>query len=141
MKKIFSMIVITLFLSVAFTGVAFAARGGMPEAHGATGAEFGAAVSGLAQEDPAGLVEHVTGCDAEVETADEAEAMGMPAAHDLTGAEFGEAVSGLAQEDAGALADHVSGNAQGMPAAHELSGYEFGQKVRSNAPISDHVRR
>ncbi len=33
---------------------------GMPEAHGLTGEEFGAAVSGLAKTDPAALVEHVS---------------------------------------------------------------------------------
>ena len=134
MKKLVSLFVLTVFLSVAFTGVAFAAQGGMPGAHGVTGQEFGELVSGLAQTDPAALVAHITGCCPEAET----EAMGLPAAHDMTGAEFGAAVS---QMYPGALADHVSSYAQGMPAAHGLSGYDFGQAVRSNAPMADHVRR
>jgi hypothetical protein len=137
MKKLVSLIVLTVILSVAFTGVVFAAQGGMPGAHGVDGETFGGLVSDLAQEDPAALVEHITGCYTEAD----AEAMGMPGAHGLTGAEFGAAVSALAQMDPGALADHVSGNAQGKPAAHGVSGYAFGQWVRSMAPISDHVRR
>jgi uncharacterized surface protein with fasciclin (FAS1) repeats len=133
MKKLVSLIVLTVVLSLAFTGVVFATRGGMPEAHGVPGRDFGAAVSGLAQEDPAALVEHVTGCCPEVEMETETETMGLPGAHGLTGAEFGAAVSALAQMDPGALADHVSGNAQGKPAAHGVDGRTFGGLVSAKA--------
>lgn len=139
MKKLFGICLITMFLLVGFTGAAFAARGGMPEAHGVDGRTFGEAVSEKAQEYPGAVADHVTGCCPEAE--DEAEAKGMPAAHGVDGRTFGELVSALAQEDPGELADHVSANAQGIPALHGMSGYEFGQAVRSNAPISDHLKR
>lgn len=42
-------------------GAASAAKGGMPAAHGVDGKTFGAAVSGLAQTNPAALAEHVRG--------------------------------------------------------------------------------
>jgi hypothetical protein len=109
MKKLVSLIVLTVVLSVAFTGVAFAAQGGMPGAHGVDGETFGGLVSELAQENPAGLVEHVTGCCPEVEMEMETEAMGMPAAHGVDGKTFGGLVSALAQMDPAALVAHIKG--------------------------------
>jgi hypothetical protein len=49
MNKLFNVVVITMFLLVAFTGVVFAAQGGMPAAHGVDGKTFGEMVSELAQ--------------------------------------------------------------------------------------------
>ena len=109
MKIFVTLIVLTVILSVAFTGAVFAERGGMPEAHGVPGRDFGAAVSELAQEDPAALVEHVTGCCPEVEIEMETESMGLPAAHGVDGRTFGGLVSALAQTDPAALVAHIKG--------------------------------
>ena len=137
MKKLLSLFVLTVVLSVAFTGAAFAARGGMPAAHGVEGPPygpaFGEAVSELAQDYPGAVADHVTGCCPEAE----AEAMGMPAAHGVEGPPygptFGEAVSELAQKYPGAVADHVTGccpeaeaEAMGMPATHGVEGPPYG---------------
>jgi hypothetical protein len=113
MNKLFNVVVITMFLLVAFTGVAFAAQGGMPGAHGVDGPPygpaFGKAVSELAQEDPAALVEHVTGCCPDVEVETETEGMGLPAAHGVDGKTFGGLVSALAQTDPATLVAHIKG--------------------------------
>ena len=62
MKKFLVMLVVVL-LVMAFAAPAFAfPGGGMPGAHGVDGRAFGGAVSGLAQEAPLGLAEHVSGC-------------------------------------------------------------------------------
>jgi hypothetical protein len=144
--------------------------GGMPAAHGLTGEDFGAAVSGLAQTDPEALAEHVSSKpdtpngDPEALEADESDmAGGMPAAHGLTGEDFGAAVSGLAQTDPEALVAHVSikpdtpnsdpeapepdesDMAGGIPAAHSLAGEDFGEAVSGLAQtdpgaLTEHVR-
>ena len=88
-----------LALTFGFAGTTLAAAGGMPEAHGAYGSDFGAAVSSTAQISPGALAEHTSG----------GRAGGMPGAHGVDGAAFGGAVSGLAQSSPGAIAGHVSG--------------------------------
>ena len=53
---------IVVVMVMALAAPAFAARGGMPAAHGVDGRTFGGVVSGLAQTDPLGLAEHVSSC-------------------------------------------------------------------------------
>jgi hypothetical protein len=110
MKKLVSLIALTVILSVAFTGVVFAA-GGIPGAHGLDGQTFGGAVSGLAQTDPAALVAHIledwVGLD--VDEMGMPEGLGMPAAHGVDGKTFGGLVSALAQMDPAALVAHIRG--------------------------------
>lgn len=124
MKKLFSTVVITMFLLVAFTGAAFAAQGGMPAAHGVEGPPFGPAfgeaVSDLAQEYPGAVADHVTDdcLGVEVDIMGMPETPGLPAAHKVTGAEFGAAVSAWAQTDPFGLVEHVGGRA---PATDYLS--------------------
>lgn len=62
MKKTVVVLVLVLLLTLAFTSIAYAAPGGMPELHEVDGRTFGEVVSGLAQMDPLALVEHVLGC-------------------------------------------------------------------------------
>jgi hypothetical protein len=62
MKKRLTMLLSASALAVAvIAGPAMAAPGGAPAAHGATGPEFGKAVSALATTDPAALAAHVSG--------------------------------------------------------------------------------
>ena len=91
MKKVIIGVTLVVALSavLAGTSIAFAAPGGMPGAHGMTGAEFGAAVS-----ENAPIADHAS-----------SGAQGKPAAHGLSGSEFGAAVSAAAP-----INDHVSGN-------------------------------
>ena len=59
----FSICVLALVIALAIgIPAAFAEKGGMPAAHGLPGAEFGAAVSELAQSGPGAVAEHVSGC-------------------------------------------------------------------------------
>ena len=74
--------------------------GGMPAAHGVSGRDFGAAVSGLAKTYPGAIAEHVTGC---------VMVGGLPAAHGVDGRTFGGLVSGLAKTDPAALVAHILG--------------------------------
>jgi hypothetical protein len=93
--------------------------GGMPAAHGLTGAEFGAEVSNLAQSAPGAVAEHVAAVKGDVESEEEEEEEeeeeasemggGMPAAHGISGEEFGAAVSEMAESAPGAVAEHVKG--------------------------------
>jgi hypothetical protein len=137
-----SIIAVILLFSVS----AFAMSGGMPGAHGVDGKTFGAAVSGLAQEDPAALVDHVSGMKGSLDEEPEgAMSGGMPGAHNMTGQEFGATVSNLAKSGPGAVAEHVankpeitdmSGMAGGMPAAHGVDGKTFGAAVSGLAQES-----
>ena len=97
MKKISMSVVLAVMLAVMVFGSALAAPGGTPGAHGVSGKDFGAAVSGLAQSAPGAIAGHVSNSG------------GMPAAHGVSGKDFGAAVSGLAQSAPGAIAGHVSG--------------------------------
>lgn len=112
MRKFYLTFAVVLVMILALSSVAFAG-GGMPAAHGMSGAAFGGAVSALARTNPGALAAHVGGrveTESETETEmDIEEAGGMPAAHGVTGAQFGSAVSGLAQADPAALAAHVRG--------------------------------
>jgi hypothetical protein len=98
MKKLTVSLVLTLVMAVMVANVAFAS-GGAPAAHGASGREFGAAVSALAQSAPGALAEHTSG----------GAAGGAPAAHGVDGRTFGYLVSMMAQSAPGAVAAHVSG--------------------------------
>jgi hypothetical protein len=86
-------------MALMISGVALAAPGGNPGAHGVDGQTFGAAVSDLAQSSPGALAEHASG----------GNAGGMPDAHGVDGQTFGAAVSGLAQSAPGAVGGHASG--------------------------------
>jgi hypothetical protein len=77
-------LILALALTFVFTGTALAAPGGAPGAHGLSGADWGKAVSGLAQ---AGMMPYH----------DRSNGGGMPAAHGLSGSDWGAAVSALAQ--------------------------------------------
>ena len=57
--KIYAFI-FALVLAIALASPSAFAQG-LPDAHGATGADFGGAVSGKAQSDPGGLSGHVSG--------------------------------------------------------------------------------
>ncbi len=57
-RKLAALVLVSIFV-LSTTAISFAA--GMPAAHGASGREFGGAVSRLATANPAGLVEHVSG--------------------------------------------------------------------------------
>jgi len=98
MKKLTVSLVLTLVMAVMIANVAFASSGA-PAAHGATGREFGAAVSAFAQSAPGALAEHTSG----------GAAGGAPAAHGVDGRTFGYLVSMMAQSAPGAVAAHVSG--------------------------------
>lgn len=89
MKKVVIVVALVLIMAVMVVGPALAAPGGMPAAHGLSGAEFGAAVS-----DAAPVGSHASG----------GNGGGMPAAHGLSGAEFGAAVSAAAP-----VSGHVNG--------------------------------
>jgi hypothetical protein len=101
MKKVSMSVVLAVMLAVMVFGSALAAPGGTPGAHGMSGKDFGAAVSGLAQSAPGAIAEHVSNSGGN--------GGGMPAAHGVSGKDFGAAVSGLAQSAPGAIAEHVSG--------------------------------
>ncbi len=101
MKKISMSVLLAVMLAVMVFGSALAAPGGTPGAHGVSGKDFGAAVSGLAQSAPGAIAEHVSNSGGN--------GGGMPAAHGVSGKDFGAAVSGLAQSAPGAVAEHVSG--------------------------------
>jgi hypothetical protein len=101
MKKISMSVVLALVVAVMVFGSALAAPGGTPGAHGASGKDFGAAVSGLAQSGPGAIADHVSNSGGN--------GGGMPAAHGVSGKDFGAAVSGLAQSAPGTIAGHVSG--------------------------------
>jgi hypothetical protein len=59
----FSICVLALVMAIAIgIPAAFAQEGGMPAAHGLSGAEFGAAVSDLATSEPGAVADHVSGC-------------------------------------------------------------------------------
>ena len=83
-----------LMASAVFAG------GGAPGAHGVSGKDFGAAVSGAAKSEPGAVADHVTS---------NKENSGAPGAHGVSGKDFGAAVSGAANSEPGAVADHVSG--------------------------------
>jgi hypothetical protein len=101
MKKVSMSVVLAVMLAVMVFGSALAAPGGTPGAHGLSGKDFGAAVSGMAQSAPGAIAEHVSNSGGN--------GGGMPAAHGVSGKDFGAAVSGLAQSAPGAIAEHVSG--------------------------------
>ena len=101
MKKISMSVLFAVMMAVMAFGPALAAPGGTPGAHGLSGKDFGAAVSGLAQSAPGAIAEHVSNSGGN--------GGGMPAAHGVSGKDFGAAVSGLAQSAPGAIAEHVSG--------------------------------
>ena len=61
MKKISMSVVLAMMLAVMVFGSALAAPGGTPGAHGVSGKDFGAAVSGLAQSAPGAIAGHVSG--------------------------------------------------------------------------------
>jgi len=61
MKKLLVVLVVVVMV-LALATPAFAARGGMPGAHGVDGRTFGGVVSGVAQADPLALAEHVRAC-------------------------------------------------------------------------------
>jgi hypothetical protein len=62
MKKRSAAFLSTALLAVAILApAALAAPGGAPAAHGASGKDFGKAVSGLAKMDPMALAAHVSG--------------------------------------------------------------------------------
>ncbi|MGC9346551.1 MAG: hypothetical protein ACP5JG_00310 [Anaerolineae bacterium] len=92
-------LILALTLTLAISGTTLAAPGGMPAAHGASGAEWGEAVSAAAQM--GGLGEHASGGNGG------GNGGGMPAAHGLAGAAWGEAVSTAAQM--GGLGGHAGG--------------------------------
>jgi hypothetical protein len=98
-KSMKKLIVSTVMATFAAGSIAIAQEGGAPAAHGASGADWGGAVSAAAQE--GGIGGH-----ASAENSG-GKAGGAPAAHDMSGSEFGGAVSGAAQE--GGLSDHASG--------------------------------
>jgi hypothetical protein len=99
MKKLSISLALVLVLAVMVSSIAMAAPGGAPAAHGVSGRDFGAAVSGLAQSAPGALAEHTSG----------GMAGGMPDAHGVDGRTFGSAVSTLAQSAPGAVGSHASG--------------------------------
>ena len=108
-RKKFMVVAISIAAILLFSVSTFAMSGGMPGAHGLDGDEFGAAVSGLAQTDPAALAEHVGGMKDCMEEPEEAKGGGMPAAHGVDGRTFGGLVSDKAQKDPAGLASHVGG--------------------------------
>jgi hypothetical protein len=62
MKKRMSILLSMAVLALAVMAVpAVAAPGGAPAAHGLSGADFGKAVSGLAQSAPGAVADHVSG--------------------------------------------------------------------------------
>jgi hypothetical protein len=62
MTSKFIVLLCVALLALAVMAVpAMAAAGGAPAAHGASGAEFGKAVSDLAQHHPGALAEHTSG--------------------------------------------------------------------------------
>ena len=61
MKRLLVVLIVVVMV-LALATPAFAARGGMPAAHGVDGRTFGGVVSGAAQTNPLGLAEHVRGC-------------------------------------------------------------------------------
>ena len=101
MKKSMFAFVMALALLTLPAGMALAAPGGMPAAHGVDGKTFGAVVSGAAQSAPGAIADHVSNAGGN--------GNGMPAAHGVDGQTFGSAVSGAAQSAPGAIAGHVSG--------------------------------
>jgi hypothetical protein len=58
-----ALVIVTIVIVLAnFSGGhTTATQGGVPEVHDMNGREFGEAVSELAQEDPLGLADHVSG--------------------------------------------------------------------------------
>lgn len=61
MKKFFASVAVTGLLLGATATSAFAAEDGAPGAHGLSGREWGAAVSGLAKSAPGAMGAHASG--------------------------------------------------------------------------------
>ncbi|MGD8491787.1 MAG: hypothetical protein PVJ26_21465 [Anaerolineae bacterium] len=99
-KSLFAFVMVLALLTIP-AGMALAAPGGMPGAHGIDGKTFGDAVSSAAQSEPGAIADHVSNAGGN--------GNGMPAAHGVDGQTFGSLVSGLAQSGPGAVAGHVSG--------------------------------
>jgi hypothetical protein len=93
--------IVAIFLVIALA-IPSAFAQGAPGAHGLSGAEFGAAASGLAKSSPGAVGEHASGVHGGGN-------LGKPGAHGLSGAEFGAAASGLAKSSPGAVGEHASG--------------------------------
>lgn len=148
---------VCVVLCLALPPALAAAAGGMPGVHEASGKEFGALVSDLAQMDPGAVAAHVGACDVDDDVDDMG---GMPALHGVDGRIFGQMVSDLATSEPGAVAAHISecsveDNATegavadsapqgGIPAMHELAGKDFGAAVKvlaKSAPgaVADHI--